>query len=288
MKMPLCFVFGSPRSGTTFLGRLLGSHPKIAYLEETMFGCYLPDLRKGLTRLWEVKEKMKKKPCQEAFTDMAYTDLVTLSEEESRRNEAEVTREARKLFESIFRRHLAQTRRKVLLEKTPRHALYLDEIHALFPEALYIHLIRDGRDVLSSFIARDLFRHWHLDLNGREPVDVIAADWRRHVMQGRKFGARAGVRYLEWRYRDYIPQIRESVIPLLRVFGLSWAPEMDVFLEHGMGGLDRGRIGQYRKVLTAEQIERFEKINADLLVELGYPLETLFFNKEPAVHERNG
>ena len=230
---------------------------------------------------------MKKKPCTEAWTDTGYTGLATLTDEENKRNEAEVNREMRTLFENVFRRHLHETRKRVLVEKTPEHALHLREIHALFPEATYLHLIRDGRDVLRSFISRDLFRHWNIDLGGKDPVDFVAELWRNHVTRGREFGRDAEVRYREWRYHDCLPALRESVTPLLREFGLSWAPEMDLFLAHGMGGLDLGRVGQYRKILAAGEIERFEKLNADLLVELGYPLETVFFNQEPAAHERN-
>jgi hypothetical protein len=80
-------------------------------------------------------------------------------------------------------------------DKTPDYARNLPTLHALFPEAKFIHLIRDGRDVQLSAVnwkrkaARftSLFPSW-----GKEPVATAAAWWEWHVRQARESGRLLG------------------------------------------------------------------------------------------------
>src|SRR5262249_30900513 len=90
---------------------------------------------------------------------------------------------------------------KFLVEKTPDHGLHLPLIHALFPDAAVVHLLRDGRDVAASLCAARL-RPW-----GRAwasaTVDEAATRWCHWVTAIEKGLALSG-RTLTVRYEELV------------------------------------------------------------------------------------
>jgi hypothetical protein len=64
----------------------------------------------------------------------------------------------RTFCEDIFARFLAGEGKTILIEKSVEHALFMPRVLRLFPEARFIHLVRDGRDVACSIV--DAAKHW--------------------------------------------------------------------------------------------------------------------------------
>jgi hypothetical protein len=133
----ILFIVGSPRSGTTWLQRLLATHPQIKTGQEsrlfqyvgTQFRCWQTDL-------------------ESASTSRGGTGLACYFSEEE--------------FIAIQKKYLAMllapmvrelSSGQIFLEKTPAHALFVPEIARLLPSAKVIHLVRDPREVAASMIA---------------------------------------------------------------------------------------------------------------------------------------
>lgn len=156
----LIFLFGAPRSGTTWLQRLLASNPLISTAQESdLFDVHIgPQLR-----------------CYYAYQNTGRGPLGMASYF----SESE--------FIEVMRGHAWQLlspavrqlpNEHFFLEKTPSHALYLKEISQVFPDAKLIHIIRDGRDVACSICAAH--RTWGSDWapkNAREAMRM----WADHV-----------------------------------------------------------------------------------------------------------
>lgn len=114
------FVVGAPRSGTTILGDVLGRHPEIASWHEPYF-------------IWEYR----------------------LSRADDDRRDASDANDAVKRFvRREFEYFRSASGKAVVLEKTPTNAFKIEFIRAIFPDAKWIHLYRDGRDVVSSLKQR--------------------------------------------------------------------------------------------------------------------------------------
>lgn len=128
--MPLIFIGGMPRSGTTLVRVLLDAHPDVRCGEETRI----------IPRLLSLKQQWSKSPTEvQRLIEGGITDDVM---------DAAMTAF---ILEVIVRHGKPAPR---LCNKDPftlRAAVYL---HKLFPHAKFLLMIRDGRAVVHSIITR--------------------------------------------------------------------------------------------------------------------------------------
>ena len=123
---------------------MLGQHPDIAAGPES--GLFTRD--GGLGNLIIDYFGRPKKPSQ--YRLRAYVD------------ETEFVALVHELAEKILIRHQERSGKSFLVEKTPAHAFAVPQIARLFPDARFVYLLRDGRDVVTSIIhaARSWMPNW--------------------------------------------------------------------------------------------------------------------------------
>lgn len=165
----LVFVVGCPRSGTTWLQRLLATHPGIQTGQEThLFNPYLG----APARAWAWTTDPERAQMGRGGVGLG----CYLLEDE---------------FYAIYRNYAFDLLERILapvdagclfLEKTPHHALFIPEIKALLPDSRFIHLIRDPFDVVKSLVAAS--RSWGRSWAPSSPLQA-ARLWRRHVQAAR-------------------------------------------------------------------------------------------------------
>jgi hypothetical protein len=97
-------------------------------------------------------------------------------------------------------------------ESTPLHLLYLPLIKKLFPDALIVHIIRDGRDVTVSLDRIGWIKPFPWDKKRR--LLVPALFWRWIVSKGRKYGRNMGGDYMEVHFEDVVRKPRETLARL--------------------------------------------------------------------------
>lgn len=162
-------------------------------------------------------------------------------------------------------------------DKTPSYVIHIPLLADLFPEARFIHLIRDGRDVALSYLDMDF---------GPSTVGEAAIYWRRFVLLGRTAGRRLGPeRYREVRYEDLLDDPESTLGDLCGFVGLNPDPAMLRFSEragfvtdspreqrrHGnlLRPLTKG-LRDWRRDMSPHDVALFEALAGDLLEELGY------------------
>jgi hypothetical protein len=181
----LVFLVGAPRSGTTWLQRLLASDPRIATGQEShLFSEFIgPQLR-----MW--RKHARAAPGERGGVGPGCYHT-----------EEQFLRILREYMLQLLRPIIETTRdSELFLEKTPGHALFLGEIHELLPEARFIHLIRDARDVVASLLGAA--GSWGSAWAPRNTAKA-ATLWVRHVRSAREAGRILGEqRYLEVRYEE--------------------------------------------------------------------------------------
>jgi sulfotransferase family protein len=177
-------------------------------------------------------------------------------------------------------------------DKTPMYMQHLGLLESLFPEALYVHLIRDGRDAALSFLAVPegiMTETWG------HPRDAagFARQWRTEVIFARELGRKAGPkRYLEVRYEELVAKPELELRRICSFAGLRFDPAMldyaravDVSSKPHQQSLRRPPtpgLRDWRGQLPGSDVVAFERIAGDLLAEVGYELVT----RDPAPPDR--
>src|SRR6185503_12343835 len=176
------FVVGCPRSGTTWVQLLLAQHPEVATAPETqIFAYYLDHFRRqwrheheGPGRLHQGQAGLSRLLSEDEFIDLC-------------RQTASV------VIEKIAARRAGA---KVVVEKSPRHALEAEFIQRVFENAYFLHVVRDPRDTAASLLAAG--RSWA----PWAPKNAIGAArlWNACVEGARKVSSNP--RYREVRYES--------------------------------------------------------------------------------------
>jgi hypothetical protein len=278
-KVPF-FIIGCPRSGTTLLQLLINSHPKIAIPPEShifvrfskIFENYGDLNNKANLKLF-VQDLLKDYHIRDWDLGVSVDDFCDQLKEKSLRNVIALLLEL-----------YAQKDLKIRWgDKTPQHMLHVREIKKIFPEAKFIHLIRDGRDVAVS--SSRIFV-------GPPSIYGIAHEWRKYIEIFDKFKKILNHNeYLEVRYEDLVrnPEaelkkififLKEEPIAASKGQNLpnSTAKEYYIQTDAHMLSLNAPisdkKIGTYKKKFTTREIEIFETITKDSLTKLGYELTT--------------
>jgi hypothetical protein len=164
-------------------------------------------------------------------------------------------------------------------DKTPMYMRHLRLLRRLFPDAQYVHLIRDGRDAALSFLAMPkgiAFETWGHPRN----VADFAAHWRTDVSAARRLGRRAGPdRYLEVRYEDLVADSEATLRRICTFAALPYEPAMTDYSGTESGEKPHQQslkrpptpgLRDWRTQMTAADAGEFESVAGDLLRELGY------------------
>jgi hypothetical protein len=253
------FVFGAPRSGTTFLGSCIGALPEMSYHFEPA--------------------------AIQRAVQYVYHGAWT---------EREAQRFYRAAYRWLMRRHLDGDLR--LADKTPRHAFILPFLHRTFPDATYVHIVRDGRDAALSHSKKP----WMSDeMEGTEQYGVggnrfgpyprywVEPDrrdefrhttdyhrciwaWSRHVgaaLEGKK--ALPDGRYHEVRYERLVDAPHETANRLLDALGVHAPAARDRLHARAANAHDTS-VGNWRDELTAEQRQAAAAEAGGLLRRLAY------------------
>jgi hypothetical protein len=276
MKPPV-FIVGCPRSGTSYLYHLLLSAGGFAefHTQMNVFDVLEPvfgDLSVARNRQAMMQEWLRSK----AFA---------VSGLEAKDIEAKVAAECRNGsdFIRIVMGEVAQKQGvDCWIDSTPTNIPHMLRIGRDFPEARFIHIIRDGRDVALSLDKRE----WSRPLPWDRKRSLLSAGlyWEWIVRKGRRFGAALGPRYMEVRYEELVEQPPAA----LRRIGKFLNRELDYRRIHqtSVGSvkepltafkeeLQQGRftpVGRWKDKFPEEQLVRFEQLVGDYLQELGYPL----------------
>ena len=156
-----------------------------------------------------------------------------------------------------------------------------------FPEATFVHLLRDGRDVAfcdhkgpdSPFWRKIYFNtdrirtHRGLRLTApayrRRSHLYNAIHWSNSVARGRAYGAMLRDRYHEVRYEDLCHDLPGTATPLLERLGAPGAAEAIARLEPDVSAASVGKFRRFAPRLVRQAVE----IEKPLLLELGYLAE---------------
>lgn len=170
----------------------------------------------------------------------------------------------RALCDTVFG-EFARAGEEHVAERTPWHVHHLPLIAEVYPDARFVHIVRDGRDAVRSLVAQP----W-----GPATVAEAAEEWRRSVAAGRTAAPALGERLLEVRYEAMLADPASEIGRLYSHLGLEGG--------HGEALAAAGEVvnlgpqdarvgaGKWREGWRRRDLRDFERVAGDLLRELGY------------------
>jgi hypothetical protein len=247
LREPIFFI-GCPRSGTSVAVRLFASHPWVANWSEA-------------GQVWD--------PAR-------YYD----PEADHHWRASDVTPEAAARLHARFEHYRRSRDKKRFVNKHPRSSVRVEYIAQVFPDAFFVHVIRDGRAVVNS-IANKIreeperqtvpFGNFCKPPNWRQLLreDLIeqsAWQWREivgHILDKKDL---LGERFHQFKYEDMCANPREVLASVAAFAGL---PTSEGLLDQIPASLENMNY-KFKEDLTSRQIAVISEIQQDLLVELGY------------------
>jgi hypothetical protein len=268
---PPVIVLGVGRSGTTLLRVMLDRNSELAIPYETFFVPQLahrhgskPDLGSFLDDLGRLRT--------------LYDWGITPADVRPHLREGMTTREA---IAAIFETYAERQGKTRWGDKTPLYMQQLPLLEGLFPDTIWVHLVRDGRDAALSFLELPegfSGKTWALP---RTPAQ-FAARWRTEILAARKLGRHAGDRYLELRYEDLVAEPEQRLKLVCEHASLTWEPGM---LDHtrvsdtahmpehrNLAQPPTPGLRDWRSQMSHEDALAFEQVAGDVLRSGGYEL----------------
>jgi hypothetical protein len=276
------FIIGSPRSGTTMLQVMLGSHPQVATtVELTLFSRYMaPWLKAWDDEVRNAKEKGWNQGLPFVWKE---ADFIAYLHQFLDRS-----------YDSVIAEKPTATH---VLDKHPGYSEHVATIKRLLPRARFLHMIRDGRDVACSMVAARKTRGF-----GTGTIQESAKEWNRLVRAAQQASQFTGD-YLEVRYEDLLDRGAEAFAEILDFSRLphdpKWLAEtmaantFDKMKEHRRTGnpnvasseahYRKGRAGVWKEEFSVNDGFLFERHAGRLLRQLGYASDTNWWSDSAAV-----
>jgi hypothetical protein len=266
---PFAFFVGTNGSGTTLHRAIFDSHPDLAIPGESQFVAkWGGNLARYQGDGFDTAKLLKDLSKEDRFGNWGL-DLDVVGESFAEQPPTDYPDAIRRLY------HLyAASREKGRYgDKTQANIHHLPLLADLFPEARFVHAVRDGRDVALA----------HTD---GTKIEKVAVSWKRRVAAGREAGKDLGpARYIESRFEELIDDTEGSVRRLCEFLDLPFDPQMLKYYERAGDIIsttavpDRHKdiylpptkgLKDWRRDLSDDQVARFEALAGGLLTDLGY------------------
>jgi hypothetical protein len=268
------FVIGCARSGTTMLRAMLDSHPDVAVPHESYF--VVPVLVRrdryesgpGLDRTLLLEDLGRDQTFTRWGLDEASVRAVRDDDD---------LRTVPAAIERLYGEYARRAGKPRFADKTPRNVLHVDLLGGAFPGARFVHLVRDGRDVVPSLVGLDYFP---------DRFAEAVLYWQDRVRHGRRAGRRLGAgRYLEVRYEALVAEPEATLRTLCDFLDLAYDPAMLDYheradevvaavtkLDHHQGLWQPPTPGyrSWRATMSDHDQQLFEALAGATLDELGY------------------
>jgi hypothetical protein len=292
VSAPVPFIVCHPRSGSTILRLMLDAHPEMSIPPETHF-CGLFASEAAAKPL---SPRTRREILEHITTSLRWHDFRLAASELSdclnRLPDGTLPGEALAAFWRLYAERRGKPRWG---DKTPGHILCVADIARVFPDARFIHIVRDARDVAAS-----MRQIWFG--KGRSLID-LTTDWVNRISLFYAAVSRLGLPAHTVRYEDLVT---DPVAQLQAVCEFIRLPYVDSLLDyrrtaeyrlmeladlrigdcivagadriatHAMAlePLDKRQIARWRTALDDREIAVCERVAGEMLVKLGYPLSS--------------
>jgi len=266
------FIVGMPRSGTKLLRAIISAHPRVRIpkIETEFLPYWVRNWEKfGTLSEWEEFQRFHAS-CRSlpffVYLDEGNDDVDALSWYRRCKSFTPAS-----VFEALLRTHLEIESDEVIWgDKSPSYIGHMQLLKQLYPEARFIHIVRDVRDYCLS-----IRKAW------RKNMLRAAQRWADDVSSARMIGSALGDDYFEVRYEDLLEDPSGAAREVCAFLGVEFyedllnlaRPVENLGEAKDAAGILKHNAGRFRTGLNDRQRRRIEAVAGKTLKELGYPCD---------------
>ncbi len=281
------FIIGNPRSGTSMFRMMMSSHSSVIVPPECGFIQWWYDTYKD----WNVENSSSTEAVDAYISDLKTSkkietwqlDFVALKEliqSKSPKNYSELSSLV------IFQYGIQNNKTASILgDKNNYYIHHLERINTIYPEAKYLVIVRDCRDVVCSYLKVN-----SLDTTSKykpkfpETIKEMSLDWVKKNETILKF--LEGIhpdKYTLIKYEDLLKQPELELKKCTNVLGISYQDQMLEYYKNKMEpsellewkkktneSIDKNNTKNYLNQLTPAQIDEIMSVSGSLMSKLGY------------------
>jgi hypothetical protein len=253
IKEPI-FLVGAERSGTTLLRLMLCHHSQIAWCNEFE---YAVDQIPADGVFPNLSDYYNWLDTHRIFQGTGFTIDKTLS------------------YPQLVDNFLLQKRADKTIVGATVHR-HFDRLLSIWPEARFIHLIRDARDVANSCIGAGWAGNVWNGCERWQEAELLWDNLAGQLTRATRSGSPRRERYISVTYEELISQYRETLTKLCEFIGVSYEEAMLDYAQNSTYDIPDSRfISQWKKKLSDYEVRLVESRVGELLSQRGYPLSGL-------------
>jgi hypothetical protein len=264
------FIMGAPRSGTTMLAAMLANRSDSVALPEMHF------IHEPLVDEMVFGVAEKSETASILAGHYMFRDLAICSGLESVKNILcdSFADTALNIVDIYNRRYLGKEYR-MWVEHSPRNHIYFEALQYHYPNAKFIHIVRDGRAVYASGLNRD----W-------APKDVLAgaSDWKDKVMNCAKLAAAYPDKVLTVKYEKLVAAPEDTMRTIATFLSVTFTEQMlraegIIPPKFALRTLENNKtpharsVGKWKSSLSSHEKALFSQRNKKLLEHFGYEVK---------------
>jgi hypothetical protein len=269
----LFFIVGRGRSGTTLLQNLLNANPNLAVAREGQFIMMLQ--KKYMRTKWD-SDKIS-----EFYSDLWREKRLqhwNLGKEQLMRNLLMLGEHATyaSLCKIVYAEYAISNGKEnvtMLGDKNPIYSLFVGNLLRLFPDAKFIHLVRDYRDNILSY--------QKVNFDSSNTV-ALAYRWRKYNEEILKFRRNSPEKFLLVRYEDILLEPEIELSKICKFLGVDYTPTMLEFYKYKQympqrewhqnlaNPLNKDKVFEWGKKMKRKDICHADYVCRDLASWFGY------------------
>lgn len=264
------FIVGAPRSGTNIFYRTFAKHPDLAWISNIT--------KKVPSSLWLTRIIMlfrndhRPTEANNVWRKFAGDDDESLGRDD-------VTAAAGKYLHTVLQNNLRIFNKPRFVNKCPGNSVRIEFLQEIFPDAIFIHIIRDGRAAAYSIMRSRLGHagaYWSVkppgwqDLLKLPLVDACALQWKMTVeaiLQSAKKLPRE--QYMAVKYEEFVARPSEIFEQVGEKCDLVW---QDDLLQTITAGMENRNFKWQTEMQDADK-NTLNVLLSDFLKQLGYDTE---------------
>lgn len=275
------FILGNPRSGTSLFRLMLNSHPNLIVPPESGFLQWWFEKYRD----WKEEDSLNNDRIKSYINDILSSKKIIdwgLDSEiifenilkNKPKNYSELSTQIYLSYKSNYKSNVLQ-----IGDKNNYYIYHLTTINSIYPNAKYIHLIRDGRDVACSYKKiKSLKTNSTYRPNLVSDIIDIAKEWNKNINNIDNY--LNNKKCLKVKYEDLLIDTERTLFIVCEFLGISYHSQMLDYYKPEFNDeplstrdwkmktlepIDKNNSKKYKHILTKEEIQMFNNLAGNVL-----------------------